>query len=89
MVVKRKTSHLHGGCEIARIKVECNGNSLFVAVPSKVKKCLRASATPVIPLRQIRCLETTEEIQKESKLQPCPRIYSFGSSYTQSQWLCK
>ena len=31
--------------------------------------------TPVIPPLQIGCLEATEEIQKESKPQPCPRIF--------------
>ena len=41
--------NISGGSEIAGINVECNGNSLSVAVPSKVKKCLRACATPVIP----------------------------------------
>ena len=48
VVVKRKTSHfafwrgrvnISGGSEIAWINVECNGDSLSVAVLSKVKKC--------------------------------------------------
>ena len=47
-----------------------------------LRKSLRSCATPVIRPRQIRCQEATEEIQKESKLQPFPRFYSFGSSYT-------
>ena len=71
--------NISGGSEIAWINVECNGDSLSVAVPSKVKMCLRACAAPVIPLWQIRCLEATEEIQKESKLQPCPRIFHLAA----------
>ena len=46
--------------------MECNKDSLSVAVPSRVKKYLRACATPVIPPRQISCEEATEEIRKES-----------------------
>ena len=45
--------------------MECNEDSLSVAVPSRVKKYLRACATPVIPPRQISCEEATEEIRKE------------------------
>ena len=41
--------NIAGGRKIARIKVECNGDSLSIAIPSKVKKCLQACATPVIP----------------------------------------
>ena len=66
MVVKWKISYLHpvvvewtrrvsGSSKIAWINVEFNGNSLSVAVPSKVKKCLRDCATLVIPPWQIRC----------------------------------
>ena len=40
---------ISGGSKIARINVECNGDSLSVAIPSKVKKCWQACATPVIP----------------------------------------
>ena len=47
--------NISGSSKIARINVEFNGSSLSVAVPSKVKKCLRACATPVIPPRQICC----------------------------------
>ena len=79
----RGRANISGGSKTAWINVDCNGNSLSVAVPSKVKKCLRACATPVIPPWQIRCKEATEEIQKESKLQPCPRTYSSFSSCTQ------
>ena len=41
--------NISGGSKIASINLECNGDSLSVAVPLKVKKCLRACATPVIP----------------------------------------
>ena len=41
--------NISGSSKIARINVEFNGSSLSVAVPSKIKKCLRACATPVIP----------------------------------------
>ena len=41
--------NISGSSKIAWINVEFNGNSLSVAVPSKVKKRLRACATPVIP----------------------------------------
>ena len=41
--------NISGSSKIAWINVEFNGNSLSVAVPSKVKKCLQACATPVIP----------------------------------------
>ena len=71
--------NISGGSKIARINVECNRDSLSVAIPSKVKKCWQAFVTPVTPPWQIRCQEATEEIQKESKLQPCPRIFSFDS----------
>ena len=37
------------------------------------------------PARLLSFCGAIEEIQKESKLQPCPRIYSFGSSYTGSR----
>ena len=71
--------NISSGSKIARINVECNRDSLSVAIPSKVKKCWQAFVTPVTPPWQIRCQEVTEEIQKESKLQPCPRIFSFDS----------
>ena len=41
--------NISGGSKIARINVEYNGDSLFVAIPLKVKKCWQACATPVIP----------------------------------------
>ena len=41
--------NISDGRKIARINVECNGDSLSAAIPSKVKKCLQACATPVIP----------------------------------------
>ena len=47
--------NISGSSKIAWISVEFNGNSLSVAVPSKIKKRLRACATPVIPPWQIRC----------------------------------
>ena len=47
--------------------VECNGDSLFDAVPSKVKKCLRACATPIIPPRRLRFQRATDKIKKDSK----------------------
>ena len=37
------------GSKIARINVECNGDSLPVAIPSKFKKRWQACATSVIP----------------------------------------
>ena len=46
--------NISGGSKIAWINMECNGDSLSVAVPSKFKKCLRACATPVIFPWQIR-----------------------------------
>ena len=81
--------NISGGSKIAWINVECNEDSQSVAVPSKVKKSSQACATLVILPWQIRCSEATDEIQIESKLQPCPRIYSFGSSHTHSRWLCE
>ena len=51
----RDRVNISGSSKIARINVEFNGSSLSVAVPSKVKECLRACATPVIPPSQIRC----------------------------------
>ena len=42
-----------GGSEIALLNEECNGDSVPVAVHSKVKKCLRNKATSIIPLWQI------------------------------------
>ena len=39
--------------KIAWINVEFIGNSLTIAAPSEVKKCLRACATPIIPPWQI------------------------------------
>ena len=33
--------------------------------------------------------EATDGIQKESKLQSSLRIYTNGSSYTHSRWLCE
>ena len=47
--------NISGSSKIAWINVEFNENSLSFAVPSKVKKRLRACATPVIPPWQIRC----------------------------------
>ena len=47
--------NISGRSKITWINVEFNGNSLSVAVPSKIKKRLRACATPVIPPWQIRC----------------------------------
>ena len=41
--------NISGGSKIARINVEYHGDSLFVAIPLKVKKCWQACATPVIP----------------------------------------
>ena len=41
--------NISGGSKIARINVERNGDSLPFAIPSKVKKCWQACATPVIP----------------------------------------
>ena len=40
--------NISGGRKIARINVECNGDSLPVAIPSKVKTFWKACATPVI-----------------------------------------
>ena len=85
----RDRVNIFGGSEIALLNEECNGDSVSVAVHSKVKKCLRNKATSIIPLWQICCYEATEEIQNESKLQPCSRIYSFGNSYTQIRRLCE
>ena len=45
----RGRGNVSGGSKIARINVECNGNSLPVAIPSKVKNYWQACATPVIP----------------------------------------
>ena len=81
--------NISGVSKVAWINVECNEDSLSVAVPSKVKKSSQACATLVILPWQVRCSEATDEIQIESKLQPCPRIYSFGSSHTHSRWLCE
>ena len=47
--------NISGSSKIAWINVEFNENSQSVAVPSKIKKRLRACATPVIPPWQIRC----------------------------------
>ena len=44
----RNRVNISGGSKIASITVECNGDSLSVTVPLKVKKCLRACVTPVI-----------------------------------------
>ena len=41
--------NISGGSKIARINVECNEDSLPVAIPSKVKKCWQACAISVIP----------------------------------------
>ena len=46
---RRGRVNISGGGKIARINVECNGDSLPVAIPSKVKKRWQACATPVIP----------------------------------------
>ena len=45
--------NIFGGSEIALLNEECNGDSVPVAVHSKVKKCLRNKATSIIPLWQI------------------------------------
>ena len=42
--------NIFGGSEIALLNEECNGDSVSVAVHSKVKKCLRNKATSIIPL---------------------------------------
>ena len=44
----RGRGNVSGGSKIARINVECNGNSLPVAIPSKVKNYWQTCATPVI-----------------------------------------
>ena len=41
--------NVSGSSKIAWINVECNEDSLSVAVPSKVQKCFQACATHVIP----------------------------------------
>ena len=73
LVSFRNWVNISGGSQIAWINVECSGDSLSVAVPSEVKKCYSYVTNSL--------LEATEEIQKDTKLQPCPRIYSFSSSY--------
>ena len=64
----QKVSHLHpvavdrmqmtilqiGSSEVAWTEVECNEDSLSYAILSKVKKYLRARATPVFPPWRIR-----------------------------------
>ena len=45
--------NVSGSSKIAWINVECNEDSLSVAVPSKVQKCFQACATHVIPPWQI------------------------------------
>ena len=45
--------NVFGGSELAWISVDGNGDSLSDVVPSKVKKCSQACATPVIPPRRI------------------------------------
>ena len=49
----RDRVNIFGGSEIALLNEECNGDSVSVAVHSKVKKCLRNKATSIIPLWQI------------------------------------
>ena len=46
----RDRVNIFGGSEIALLNEECNGDSVSVAVHSKVKKCLRNKATSIIPL---------------------------------------
>ena len=45
----RSRVNISSGSKIVQINVECNGDSLTVAIPSKVKKCWQACVTPVIP----------------------------------------
>ena len=52
---RRGRVNISGVSKIAWINVECNEDSLSVAVPSKVKKCSQACVTLVIPPWQIRC----------------------------------
>ena len=85
----RDRVNISGGSKIASITVKCKGDSLSVTVPLKVKKCLRACVTPVIPPWQIGFSQATDGTQKELKLQSCLGIYSFGSNYTYSRWLCE